>query len=132
MKTTNSTEKRLKKVKTTKTNEIVSRFIKYIFLIAVIIFVINGVYKGYKLGYAIFSNQPINVNSKRVITLYVDENDTAKTVGKELEEENIIKNATVFWIQSIIFECDIIPGTYEVGEAMTQREILELLSTQKQ
>ena len=131
---TKTTEKakstEIKSRKKKKTN-IPYLIIKYSILMVIFVFVAFGIYKGYDIGYHIFFSEPKNPNSKRVITLYIDSDDTIKTVGKELEEENIIDDATVFFIQSKVFQCDITSGTYEVGEFMSQREILEKISKKK-
>ncbi len=85
---------------------------------------IIGAQQMYSFGYKVFDREERDVDSA-VVEITIDEGADVLTVGEELEENGIIDSAYVFFAQSVIFDLDVLPGTYEIDIKSSSREILE-------
>ncbi len=97
-----------------------------IVLLAVLLYL--AVVKGYQLGYQVFSTEEYGNTVGKTITFTVKEGESTKEVANRLEKEGLIEDAFVFRIQTVIFQKVIVPGTYELGNGMSSREILGVLN----
>ena len=84
--------------------------------------------KSYAFGYRIFQNQPYHPDSVRSISVTIPNGCTSLEVGEALAHADIIENAYVFAIQCRMYHYIIQPGVHVISDAMTPREILEVLS----
>lgn len=94
-------------------------------LIVVIFYI--GMSSAYRLGYRIFSNEAVDSAPGISMNITVVEGQSAYAVGQTLQKKGIIEDGIAFWIQSMVYEADIYPGTYTVSTAMSSKEILLLM-----
>ncbi len=103
-------------------------------LIAVI--VLMGLYyagvKGFEFGTSIFSPTAMEEAPGTVVNVTFDEVTDGMEAGKLLEEEGLIEDWLVFFIQSKLYGYDIAAGSYELNTSMTSEEILEVIGFEKE
>ena len=116
--------------------EVVIPVFSTIFKIVVAVIIVMLVYKwsvsAYEYGQRVFNEPPVSSGSGRVITVTVEEGDTAKEIGNMLEKNGLIRDAKLFQIQEMLskYKDKILPGTYELSTAMTTEEMMGIMSVQ--
>lgn len=94
-------------------------------LIVVVFYI--GMSRAYRLGYHIFSNEAVDSAPGITMNITIVEGQSAYTVGQTLQKKGLIEDGIAFWIQSMVYDADIYPGTYTVSTAMSSKEILLLM-----
>ena len=116
--------------------EVVVSVFSTVFKIVVAVIIVMLVYKwsvsAYEYGQRVFNEPPVSSGSGRVITVTVEEGDTAKEIGNMLEKNGLIRDAKLFQIQEMLskYKDKILPGTYELSTAMTTEEMMGIMSVQ--
>lgn len=83
----------------------------------------------WKTGYGIFDFSPMAKSPGEDIIVTVTENMSSRRVGKLLEEKGLIKDANIYWVQSIVYEYDPLPGTYLLNTSEKLDEMMEIMMT---
>ena len=98
--------------------------------VLIVVLVVLSAYFFFRLGMLVFTNEPVTTLRTEVVTyeLTVVPGERVLTIGMELEDHGIIKNAMAFWIQSRVYQCRIAPGTYTVTSKMSSKEIMKYLN----
>lgn len=79
----------------------------------------------YHFGMEIFSGEGVEAYPGTDLTIEVAEGTSMKELGKELEEYGVVKNSTVFYVQSLIYEVKrVVPGTYTFNTSHSGDKIL--------
>lgn len=116
--------------------EVVVSVFSTVFKIVVAVIIVMLVYKwsvsAYEYGQRVFNEPPVSSGSGRVITVTVEEGDTAKEIGNMLEKNGLIRDAKLFQIQEMLskYKDKMQPGTYELSTAMTTEEMMGIMSVQ--
>ena len=114
--------------------QIVGSTIEMIIKIVVFAFIIMFLYKAavtaYDYGYRVFAEEPVSEGEGRIISVYVEENDSVSDIGQMLEEKGLIRDGRLFMIQELLSEHHgkIQPGIYDLNTAMTSQEMLAVMS----
>lgn len=115
--------------------EVVISVFSTVFKIVLAIIIVMLVYKwslqAYDYGQRVFNEPPMSVGSGRVVSVVVEEGDTAKEIGAMLEKNGLIRDAMLFRIQEMLsaYKDELLPGTYELNTSMTTEEMMEIMST---
>lgn len=97
-------------------------------LVAVVLFVgIIGSKRLYLFGYQVFAKETRQVESKQ-LEITIGEDAGVLSVGQQLEKNGIIDDAYIFFVQSLIFDLDVKPGTYVIDTQNSSRELLEIFN----
>lgn len=100
----------------------------FIYAIALIILIYCGT-AAYHLGMDIFSGEGVEAAPGTDLTIEVAEGTSIKELGEQLEELGIIKDSTVFYIQSLIFEVKKVEaGTYTFNTSQNGEKILNTVT----
>lgn len=100
----------------------------FVYAIALIILIYCGT-AAYHFGLEIFSSEGVEAHPGTDITMEIKKGTSMRELGKELEEYGIIKDSTVFYVQSLIFEVkEVKAGTYTFNTSNTGEEILNIIS----
>ncbi len=83
----------------------------------------------YNLGYDIFHSVPPEEDSTRKMVVTVPEDCTIQVMGSALKKQGLIENELAFYIQSILYGYELVPGEHVISPAMTSVEILKTLCT---
>lgn len=110
------------------TGAIIKVSLRLIIYALVILILYEGVTIGYEFGHEIFASTAVSPAPGTDKTIVVEDGRSSLQVGKQLEEEGLIRNGYAFWIQSMFYEYDIYPGAYVLNTSMTSKEMLEVLS----
>lgn len=118
-----------KKTKTVNqvTGTVISVTLRLLVLAVVVLVLWSGAVKGFSFGYEIFNGSAVSKTPGMKKTLVVNEGDSAKKVGGELEKQGLIKSSLIFQIQYKFFDYEITPGTYTLDPSMTSREMLQII-----
>ena len=110
--------------------------ILYTCIIALLfVLIIFGVVKlsvaAYSMGYRILTEEPMDKAPGRDVIVEVEKGVSPLTLGKNLEEKGLIRNAYLFVIQMKLsaYANKVQPGVYTLSTSQTAREMLEIMST---
>lgn len=109
------------------TGTIISVTLRLLVLAAVVVVLWTGAVKGFEFGYEIFNGSAVSKTPGLKKTLVIEEGDSAKKVGNELEDLGLINSSLIFQIQYKFFDYEITPGTYTMDPSMTSREMLQVV-----
>ncbi len=99
-------------------------------LICIGLFYVAG--KGFEFGESLFSPVAVDEAPGRDISITVAAGTGTKEAGELLENEGLIKDGLVFYVQSLLYGYDIAEGTYELNTSMTSEEILQTIGFEKE
>ena len=106
-------------------------YVKICAAIIVLVAVMVACYIGYYFGRELFSTT--GVSSTRAAyteyTIHIEKGERTLTVGKELKDAGIIRNAFVFLVQTKLFKCTIEPGDYLVNSRQSSQAIAKQLNS---
>lgn len=106
--------------------------IKMVVLVLIITYVIRGATAAYDYGFRVFAEEPMEVGEGRVISVSIGNSDSAREVGKMLQDKGLIRDANLFIIQELLSEHHgkIQPGIYDLSTSMTAQDILEVIAVE--
>lgn len=110
---------------------VVSIAIRCIVMIVVIFLLVNGGRKAYAFGRAVFADEALTgEDNARTITVTIPDDASARDIGEILERKNLIKDALVFYAQSLCTEegSKMKGGRYELNTAMTAEEMMAVIA----
>lgn len=110
---------------------VISISVKIILVVAVICLLVWGGKKGFEFGVSIFTPTTVEDAPGTDIPVVIKSGLDAMDVAKLLEDKGIIADYRVFWLQSLLYECEIEPGEYTLNTSMTSENILEVIKTIK-
>lgn len=108
---------------------IISISVKIILVVAVICLLVWGGKKGFEFGVSIFTPTTVEDAPGTDIQVVIKPGLDAMDVARLLEDKGIIADYRVFWLQSLLYECEIEPGEYTLNTSMTSENILEVIKT---
>ena len=114
--------------------EVVISVFSTVFKIVLAIIIVMLVYKwsllAFDYGQRVFNEPPMSAGSGRTVTFVVNEGDTAKEIGDNLEKNGLIRDAALFRIQEMLsaYKDEMKPGTYELSTSMTTDEMMAIMS----
>ncbi len=111
---------------------ITETIIKVVIAVFIIMFVYNTAVKAYDFGYRVFAEEPMTTGEGRIISVYVEEGDSAKDVGMNLQEKGLIRDANLFYVQELLSENHgkIKPGIYDLNTSMNSNEMIAIMSAE--
>jgi UPF0755 protein len=108
-----------------------SSLLIYALIAGAILFMAGQVKHYYNVGYGIFTQQGKDATGTgKVVQFTVEENMTASSLGKKLEEAGLIESSRLFLVQEKVSDYSgmYVPGTYALSSEMTPEEILRVIS----
>lgn len=98
----------------------------YLLLVVCMVLLAN---RGYSFGKAIFSNKGYEKMPGTDITVTIYDSDSKMDVAGKLADKGIVGDKLVFYVQSLLYEGDFIPGVYTLNTSLSGEDIVETLST---
>ena len=113
-----------------KENKDVFHYFRIALAVVMCVFIGISAYYGYRFGRLIFTDEAKTTLRTEHISydLTVVKGESVLDIGKDLEDNGVIENAFVFWVQSKVYKCKIAPGTYEVSSRDSSKAILKALN----
>lgn len=103
--------------------------IKTVVFVAIVLFIYRTAVTAYDYGYRVFAEGPISQGEGRTLSVYVEENASAREIGEMLQEKGLIRDGKLFWIQELLSENhgEIQPGIYDLNTSMTSQEMIAVM-----
>lgn len=98
-----------------------------IYLILVIVLVTLGS-QGFRFGEAIFSEKGVEKKPGREVTISISADDTLMDVAGKAVDAGLAEDKLVFYVQSLVYEAEFLPYTYNINNSLPAEEIIEILS----
>lgn len=115
---------------------IIASLVETIIKVAVAIFLVTFVYdkavQAYDFGYRVFAEEPVSYGEGRTISIYVEEDESVRDIGRNLQEKGLIRDANLFFVQELLSEYHgkIKPGIYDLNTSMKSDEMLEIMAAE--
>lgn len=95
-----------------------------------IMYIFRTAIAAYDYGYRVFTEPPLSYGDGRIISVYIEEDNSALDVGEMLQEKGLIRDGRLFMIQELLSEHhgNIQPGVYDLNTNMTAQEILAVIA----
>lgn len=108
---------------------VLGTIIKVVVVAVVIMFVYRFSVSAYDFGFRLFGEEPMTQGEGVTISITVDEADSVMDVAAKLEENGLIRDAKLFFVQEKFSEYKgmISPGTYELNTSMTAEQMIEVM-----
>lgn len=112
---------------------VLDTIIKVVLIAVVVVYTYRYAVQAYDFGYRIFAEEPVSASDgSKAISISVTEEATVEEIGAVLEENGMIRDARLFYIQELLssYHDKIKPGIYELRSDMTAREMLAVMSAE--
>lgn len=110
----------------------VGNFLFKLAIFAIFLFVLlYGSRVAYDFGYSVFTTGPVEEAPGRDVEVTILTGMSARSIGSLLVSQGVIENATVFYVQAVIYGYDLQPGTYILNTSQTMESILLTLAEGK-
>lgn len=95
-----------------------------------IMYIFRTAIAAYDYGYRVFTEPPLSYGDGRIISVYIEEDNSALDVGEMLQEKGLVRDGRLFMIQELLSEHhgNIQPGVYDLNTNMTAQEILAVIA----
>lgn len=116
--------------------QVIGSVVETIIKVAAVLFLISFVYdtaiKAYDFGYRVFAEEAMTTGEGRIISVYVEPDDSVRDIGKMLEEKGLIRDANLFFVQELLSENHgkINPGIYDLSTSMKSDEMLAIMAAE--
>jgi len=116
--------------------QVVGSIVETIIKVAAVLFLISFVYdtaiKAYDFGFRVFAEEAMTTGEGRIISVYVEPDDSVRDIGKMLEEKGLIRDADLFFVQELLSEHHgkINPGIYDLSTSMRSDEMLAIMAAE--
>ena len=106
-------------------------FVRMAAILLVVILITRAASYCYDFGYRIFNEPPMNSGTGRVVTISVEEDMSAKELGKQMEAKGLTRDWKLLMLQYYCSEFrDLIqPGVYQLNTNMTAEEMFEYIAS---
>lgn len=89
---------------------------------------------GFDFGYRVFTEPAMEMEPGRDIVVTIDKGMGAGEIGAELERKGLVRDGNLFMIQLMLsaYKDDIQPGSHILNTSMTPKEMMILMSEEKE
>lgn len=118
--------------------QVIGSIVETIIKVAAVLFLISFVYdaaiKAYDFGFRVFAEEAVTTGEGRIISIYVEPDDSVRDIGKMLEEKGLIRDANLFFVQELLSEHHgkINPGIYDLSTSMKSDEMLAIMAAESE
>ena len=116
--------------------EVVVSIFSTVFKVVLAIIIVMLVYKwsltAYEYGQRVFNEPPMTAGNGRMVTIVVEEGESAKEIAEDLEKNGLIRDANLFRVQEMLsaYKDKMKPGVYELNTSMTTEEMMAIMSSE--
>ncbi len=105
---------------------------KVVIFVCIVMFIFRTSVTAYNYGFRVFAEEPMSLGEGRTISVYVENVDSVKEIGKMLQERGLIRDANLFVIQEFLSENHgkLQPGIYDLNTTMTSQEMIAVMAAQ--
>lgn len=112
---------------------VLSRIVKLLVAVVLIMLIYAAALKSYDFGYRIFAEKPVSLAPGQDIVVVVEEGMSTGEIADMLEDEGVIRDAMIFRIQNQLshYKGAFRAGIYNLNTSMENDEIMAVLSGEK-
>ncbi|MCM1174891.1 MAG: endolytic transglycosylase MltG [Blautia sp.] len=116
--------------------QVIGSVVETIIKVAAVFFLVSFVYdaavKAYDFGFRVFAEEAMTTGEGRIISIYVEPDDSVRDIGNTLEEKGLIRDADLFFVQELLSEHHgkINPGIYDLSTSMKSDEMLAIMAAE--
>lgn len=109
---------------------IVGTIFRLIVAVYVVYFLYNVAIGSYNFGYRVFADVAMEVSPGKDVGISIVEGKSVMEIGEILEEEGLVKDAKIFFVQELLSEHhgNLQPGVYVLNTSMNTEEILTVMA----
>lgn len=117
-----------------KLNKMIFKFVNLSFSILVMLLVVVGLVKlgsfCYNFGYRVFSETAVDETPGVDVVVQVTSDMTEKEIGDMLEEEGLIRDGNLFYVQLKLsaHSGKLVPGIYTLNTSMIAKDMMEVMA----
>lgn len=114
------------------------KIINFVFKIIIYSLIIFVIYKGsifaYEFGFSVFTEEPVDQDSGRDVTITIMKGQSAYDIGDTLQSSGLIEDSKVFWAREFLSEYHgkLSPGIYTLNTSMTMDEMMKMMSREEE
>lgn len=113
-----------------KTEAMIKTFIKVtVYFVVAAVLIMFGTFS-YNFGKDVFADGGYEESPGTEIVVTIDSGDSKMDVAQKLYDSRVVEKKMVYYVQSIIYEAEYIPGTYTLNSSMDGESIIEMLCTE--
>ena len=101
---------------------------KLIIYALVILLLVEGMTRGYAFGHEVFYATSMEPAPGIMYSVTIPEGQKPSETARLLKDTGLIRNEYAVRIQMWFYDYEAYPGTYDLGTAMTSKEILQILN----
>lgn len=119
-------------------NKAVLKFVKLGITLVVTLLIIYATVSislvGFDFGYRVFTEPAMEEEPGRDVVVTIDKGMDAGEIGAELKRVGLVRDGNLFMIQLMLsaYKDDIQPGSYILNTSMTPKEMMILMSEEKE
>ena len=105
---------------------------KVVILVAIVLGIISLGQTTYQYTRAVFSDTAFEEEPGKTVRVNISEDMSGKKLATVLEENGVVEDSTVLWIQMMMsdFDTTVKAGSYELNTSMTPNQIFKALVKQ--
>lgn len=110
---------------------IIDTTLRIVFIVAAVMLIYKYAMTAYDFGYRVFAEEPVSsAENARTISISFDANATTMEIGEALEENGLIQDAKLFYVQEFLsgYHGELQPGLYELSSSMTAEEMMAAMA----
>ncbi|MBE6017154.1 MAG: hypothetical protein E7233_06040 [Lachnospiraceae bacterium] len=104
------------------------RIIKFCIFLLIWIAVAFACYQGYKFGYKVLNDQPMDSADASKIQITVTGNETDEEMGEILLQNKLIDDVGIYKWRCLLYKSEYIPGTFKLSRSYNTEKILNILA----
>ena len=104
------------------------RIIKFCIFLLIWIAVAFACYQGYKFGYKVLNDQPMDSADASKIQITVTGNETDEEMGNILLANRLIDDVGIYKWRCLLYKSEYIPGTFKLSRSYNTEKILNILA----
>ncbi len=104
------------------------RIIKFCIFLLIWIAVAFACYQGYKFGYKVLNDQPMDSADASKIQITVTGNETDEEMGNILLANRLIDDVGIYKWRCLLYKSEYTPGTFKLSRSYNTEKILNILA----
>ena len=117
-------------------NKVVFQFVRISFSILVILLILIGFVKistkCYDFGYRIFTEQPVDAEPGRDVTVNITADMSGMDIAKELAQKGLVEDAKIFYVQMKLsaYSGKLNAGVFTLNTSMEAKEMMAVMAAE--
>ncbi len=114
--------------------KIINVLIRIIIYTVLVFCIYKGAIYAYDFGFSVFTDEPVDEEPGRDISVTILDGYSAYEIGEVLEDNGLISDPKIFWAQELLSEYHgkMEPGIYTLNTSMTIHDMIKAMSPEEE